>query len=68
MQKGIVQAIMAIISHLAKTKKLESDEHSALKKAVRELQHALNIKDLHLIEKAVSKIAKLLIRSGAHQP
>lgn len=68
MKKDTVRAIMATISHLARTKELESDEHSALKKAVPELQHALNIKDIHLIEKAVSKIATLLVRKGVHQP
>ena len=69
MYKSTLQAIMVVINHLAKRGELESDEHSALQKAVRELQHAINIKDIHLIERAVSKIAKLLLTSRAtHRP
>lgn len=68
MYKSTLRAIMVVINHLAKRGKLDSDEHSALQKAVRTLQHAINIKDINLIEKAVSKIAKLLLKSRAGQP
>lgn len=68
MQKSTLGAIMAVINHMAKRGELESDEHSALQKAVRELQHAINIKKVNLIEKTVSKIAKLLLTSRVRQP
>lgn len=62
MKKAKVKAILIIINNLAKAGALNSDEHIALKKSVGELMHALSIKDYDLIERAIDKIAKLLLR------
>jgi hypothetical protein len=66
--KSTLRAIDSIIDDLAKRGALESDEHSDLKKAVRDLRHAIDIKKIFLIKKAVSKIAELLLRGPGHQP
>lgn len=68
MYKSTVKAIIDIIDNLAKMGALKTDEHNALKKEVRELQHALSVRKINLIEKAVSKIAKLLLRDRYRQP
>lgn len=68
MYKSTVKAIIEIIDNLAKTGALKTDEHNALKKEVRKLQHAISIRKVSLIEKAVSKIAKLLLRDRYRQP
>ncbi len=57
-----LKPIVDIVDNFAKMGVLNSDEHIALKKAVSELRHALSIKDYVLIEKAIAKIAKLLLR------
>lgn len=68
MKNSTLGAILVVINQLAKRGELEFDEHSALQKAVRDLQHAINIKNINLVEKAVSKIAKLLLTNRVHQP
>lgn len=62
MKKAKIKAIIDKIDKLAKIRVLNSDEHKALRKAVSELLHAVSIKDNILIEKAVGKIAKLLLK------
>lgn len=68
MYKNTVKAIIDVIDNLAKMGALKTDEHKALKKEVRELLHAISVKNINLIEKAVSKIAKLLLRDRHRQP
>lgn len=62
MKKAKIKAIIDIVDKFATMGVLSSDEHTALREAVSQLRHALAIKDYSLIEKAVSKIAKLLLR------
>ena len=62
MKKAKIKAIVETINKFAEMGIINSDEHVALRKAVSELLHALSIKDYVLIEKAVGKIAKLLLR------
>lgn len=62
MKKAKIKAIVVILDSLAKMGALDPDEHIALRKAVGELMHALSVKDYALIEKAIDKIAKLLLR------
>lgn len=61
-EKAKIKAIVESIDSFAEMGVLSSDEHTTLRKAVSELLHALSIKDFSLIEKAVGKIAKLLLR------
>ena len=62
MKRSKIKAIVNSIDKLAEMGELNSDEHTALKKAVSQLLHALSIKDYSLVEKAVGKIAKLLLK------
>jgi len=62
MNRFKIKAIIDSIDGLAKMGIVSSDEQTALKKAVSDLHHAISIKDYSEIEKAVGKIAKLLLR------
>lgn len=61
MLKRTLSALTDLIDKLAEKGVIESGKHTALKKAVRELRHAIDIKDIRLVEKAVDRIAKLLL-------
>lgn len=68
MEKSTLRAIIAIIDDLAKRGTLKSDEHFVIRKEVRKLRHSINSKKYKSIEKAIGKIAKLLLISNAHRP
>ena len=62
MKKAKIKAIVDVINHFAKIGVLNSDEHVALRKAVDQLLHAVSIKDIKLVEKAISKVSELLLK------
>lgn len=64
MKKSKIKAIIEKIDTYAKMGVLSLDEHVALRKAVSELLHAISIKDMSEVEKAVGKIAKLLLKNA----
>lgn len=63
MKKSKIKAIIEKIDTFAKMGVLSLDEHIALRKAVSRLLHAVSIKDMSEVEKAVGKIAKLLLKN-----
>lgn len=64
MKKAKIKAIIDAIDKFAEMGVINSDEHTALKKAVLDLLHALSVKNYSLIEKAAGRIAKLLLKVG----
>ena len=68
MRNKDILPIVNFINILVKKGALNPDEHKALLKAVRDLGHAISIKDFGQIEKAIDKISKLLLEAGANLP
>jgi len=63
MRSTKIRAVLDLIERLAKMGVVDSDEHVTLRKAVNDLSHALSIRDNSRIEKAIDKIARLLMRA-----
>lgn len=64
MKRSKIKAIIEKIDTFAKMGVLSLDEHIALRKAASELLHTISIKDISEVEKAVGKIAKLLLKNA----
>jgi len=61
-KKAKIKAILDLVERFAEMGVIDSDERTALRKAVGELSHALSIKDFSKMEKAIDTIARLLMR------
>lgn len=59
-----LKQIVHILDHLVSEGKLEPDAKVKIAKAISELSHALKIRNIKRIEKAIEKISKLLLMVG----
>ncbi|HUV42933.1 MAG TPA: hypothetical protein VMY36_03490 [Patescibacteria group bacterium] len=57
-----LKQIVYVLDRLVLEGKLEPDEKAEIAKAIKELSHALKIRNIKQIEKAIEKISKLLLR------